>query len=324
MTISPAAAQDIILNYERLSSLEEPLATQVGDVTFLLNGLLDASLTVDSQDNDAPGTGFIGNVEIGARTQLPNRWRVGLAYFGQYATEQTSMSGLDEGYTDNAALSVGGAWGTVLGGNVAGFVHEQTRRHRGAGNASLVFDDIFGGLEDWGGGYVVRLGPWVISAVIDEAANFDLGAMFQRPSGNKDYRLTTRYTESVYTASDGLSRFNAKAVSGVVELIYGSTLFDVGAAYERFSSGSLTIDRWYLSSGIHTKAGVLSVSLEGHYGQIEAEDEISVALGLQYDLARGLSANLGLNHAESRVILGGLSFTDTEESKAVFSLRYSF
>ena len=36
---SHAAAQDISLNYERLSSMEEPIAFEIGDVTFAVTGL---------------------------------------------------------------------------------------------------------------------------------------------------------------------------------------------------------------------------------------------------------------------------------------------
>lgn len=128
---APALAQDIPLNYERLSSLEEPLATEIGDVTFVLTGLLDTPVTVELQDDNDTDAGFIGNFQVAARTQLPNRLRVGLSYFGQYATDPTAVLKQDGGYTDNAAVSVGGAWGTVFGGNTSDVVREQTRRARG-------------------------------------------------------------------------------------------------------------------------------------------------------------------------------------------------
>ena len=325
MQTCPATAQDISLNYESLSSLEGPLATEIGYMTFVLTGLLDTPLTLDLEDDDGTDAGFIGNFQISALTQLSNRWRVALTYFGQYVNGQTLVFELgDDDYEDNAALSVGGAWGTVLGGNVSGIVREQTRRLRGAGNASLDFDDVLGMLEDRSAGYVGRFGPWVMSTVVDEDANFDLGAMYQRPAGTRDYRLTARVTEGVYTPAGGSSEFNTRAVSGAGEFIYGSTLFDVGVGYERFSSSGPDANRRYVSSGVRTKTGVLTLSLEGHYGRIAGEDEISSALGLQYDLARGLSTNLGLNYASARVILDGAKFVDLEETKAVFSLRYSF
>ena len=320
----PAAARNISLNYESLSSLEEPIATEIGDVTFSLTGLVDTSLTRDTEDDDVGGADLIGNFQLSALTQLSNRWRVGLTYFGQYATDDAPGSGPHDTYTDNAALSVGGVWGTVLGGDVSGVVREQTRRLRGAGNATLAFDDVLGVLEDRGGGYVGRFGPWVVSTVADGDGNFDLGATFQRPAGNKDYRLTLRATEGVYTAADGSGRFDTRAGGVVGELIYGSTSFDAGAGYERLSSNGPDADRWYVSSGVRTKTGVVSLSLEGHFGRIEDEDEVSAAFGLQYDVARGLSANLGLNYAKSSVMLDGARFVDTTDSMAVLSLRYSF
>ncbi len=320
----PATAQDIPLNYERLSSLEEPLAREIGDTTFVLTGLLDGQMTVEPEDDNAVDAGFVGNYQVAARTQLSNRWRVVLSYFGQYATDPTTVFGSGDGYTDNVASSVGGAWGTLLGGNVTGVVREQTRRVRGAGNASLAFDDVLGELDDWGGGYTGRFGPWVIGAIVDEGGKFDFGATFQRPIGTKDYRFTTRYTRRTYNPADGPGEFDSSGVSGVGEFIYGSTSFDAGVGYERFSSDRSVADRWYVSSGVRTKTGVLSLSLEGHYGQIDGNDAISAALGLQYDLARGLSVNVGVNYAEADVTLDGAPFVDIDETKAVLSLRYSF
>ncbi|MCE2492001.1 MAG: hypothetical protein J4F40_05265 [Alphaproteobacteria bacterium] len=68
----------------------------------------------------------------------------------------------------------------------------------------------------------------------------------------------------------------------------------------------------------------MSLSLEGHPGRIEGEDERSGAPGARYDLARGMSVNLGINYAEALIDLGGGSFVNTEDTKAVVSLRYSF
>lgn len=320
----PAAAQDISLNYESLSSLEEPIATEIGDVTIVLTGLVDASLARDTGGDDDAGAGLVGNFEIAALTQLPNRWRVGVTYFGQYAAGERSEADGDDRYTDNAAVSVGGMWGTVLGGDISGIVREQTRRARGAGNASLAFDGALGELADRGGGYTGRFGPWVVGTVADKDGNFDAGAMFRRPAGDKDFRLTLRATRGVYTAADGSRRFDASAGGLVAEVVHGSTSLDAGVGRERFSSGGPDVDRWYVSAGVRRKAGMVSLSLEGHFGRIEDRDEVSLAFGLRYDLARGLSANLGLDHAEAGLVLDGTRFVDTRDTRGVLSLRYSF
>ena len=105
---------------------------------------------------------------------------------------------------------------------------------------------------------------------------------------------------------------------------YGSSSFDVGVGYEHLSSGGPVADRWYLSSGVRTKTGVVLLSLEGHFGRVEGNDEASVAVGLQYNVARGMSANFGLNHIRVRTTLDSVRFADARETKAIMSLRYSF
>ncbi len=320
-----AMAQTASLNYDRLSSLEEPLATEIGDVTILLNGLMDTPVSLDLDDEGNANEGFIGNFQLSAATQLPNRWRVNLAYFGQYAAEPDLTVDMHDHFVDNVSLSVGGAWGTLLGGNLSGVVREQTRRLRGAGNGTLAFDDAFGRLENWGGGYLGRFGPVVMSAVVDEETNFDLGAMFQRPLGTRDYRFTARYTQGTYTPAHTTYQYDTRAAGLVGELVYGSALFDIGVGYEHFSAMLLPdADQWYISSGARLKTRVLTVSVEGHYGQLEGEDKLSAALGIQYDVARGLSANLGLNHEDAQADVGHVQFINTKDTKAVLSMRYSF
>lgn len=320
---APLQAQVVSLNYERLSSLEDPLAAEFGDVTYVLNGLADLPLFLDL-DGDADRIESITNFQFEASTQLSNRWLAALTYFGQYVSDSAAETASEEDYTDNLALSVGSYWGTVLLGNVSGIVREQTRRLRGAGNASLAFDDTLGRLGDDGGGYLVRFGPWLFSSLIDDDDSFDLGVTYQRPTGTRDYRLAARYTDSTYTAEDGSRTFDSTAFSGVAEVIFGSSRWDIGAGYEHLSGEGLKLERWYTSAGGRLKAGVLSISLEGHYGQIEGEDEVSAAFGIQYDLARGLSANLGLNHTDGTASREGTSIVRARDNKAVLSMRYSF
>ena len=323
-----AMAQDISLNYDRLSSLEEPLAIEYKNITFVLTGLVDAALTSEQQDNsddqanDNTGEDVIGNFQISAQTQLPNRLRVNLAYFGQY-TDNTQTISESSSYTDNVGLSVGGAWGSLLSGNVSGTVREQTRRLRGVGNASLEFDDFLGSLEEWGNGYTGQFGPLVISSVIDHDGNIDLGVKYQRPTGTKDYRLTARYMEGFHTPPDGAHQFETKGLSTAGEVIYGSTIFDFGAGGERILSNTIKVDRWWLSSGIRQKIGVHSWSFESQYGQIDNKATRSSALGYQYDLARGLSLNLGINYRKSKVDIGDLISIDRTGKSVLLSLRYS-
>ena len=326
----PAPAQENFLNYDDLSFLDAPLATEVGDVSLVLKGRVDGAWTYRSGEDGGTDESLDGGFQAGAETQLPNRWRVRLNYSGRYATDpgENADSGFasraDDRYEDDAALSVGGAWGTVSGGNVSGTVRQPTRRAPGAGAAALAFDDVFGSLGDWSGAYVVRFGPWALGAVVDQDGNFDAGAAYQRPTGDKDYRLTVRYTEGLFTSADGSRRFDTRGLSGVGELIYGSALLDVGAGYETLSSPGLELEQWYVSTGVRFKAGVVTFSVEGHYGQAGGVERTSAALGVQYDLARGLSANFGLHHEDAMVTLGGVSLIASRRTRTVLSLRYSF
>ena len=321
---SAAAAQDVSLNYERLSSMEEPIATEIGDLTLTLTGLVDAPLTLDLEDDGSAQAGLIGNFQLGGLVQLPNRWRVSLAYFGQYATEEAFGAPPDDRYTDNAALSIGGVWGIFSAGNVSGLVREGTRRGRGAGNADLAFDDALGGRAEWGGGYTGRFGPFVLGAAVDEDGNFDLGATFRRPIDDTDYRLSLRFGEGVHSPAGGARSFDSRTVGAVGEVIYGSTVFDLGIGFERLSSRGPDASRWYASAGVRGKAGALGWSAALHHGRIAEADEFSFALGARYDLARGLSVNLGLNHAKARADAGGIRLVDIRDTSTTGSVRYSF
>ena len=107
-------------------------------------------------------------------------------------------------------------------------------------------------------------------------------------------------------------------------MIYGSTSFDAGLGYERLTSRGPDAVRRFVSTGVRGKTGVLGWSLEAHYGRIEAEDEVSAALGARYDLARGLSANFGLNQVRAKADAGAIRVVDTRDTKGILSLRYSF
>lgn len=331
---APAAlaqgAPGVSLNYDTLSSLEEPLAQEVGDVTIALTGLVDAR-GVDDWETSAPfEPAVIANAQISAETQLPNRWTVTAAYFGQYESDPGSILdiGGDPGgghYTDNLAGFVGGAWGIVAAGDVTGMVREETRRDRGAGNAALVFDNVYGGLRDLGAGYRVRLGPAQILGVVDEDGAFDLGASWSRPMGNKDYRFTARYTDGEFLSADRAARFDTAGVSGVAELVFASGTYDIGGGYETLDGpGGLEAERVWVSAGSRWKTGALTLSFEGHYGRVEGEDETAAAIGAAWDIARGLSVNLGINHARARAMVGAVTLVDKDATEAAASLRYSF
>ena len=174
---SCARAQQVSLNYERLSSMEEPVAIALGDVTVVLAGLLDAPLRLDGEDDGSLDADLVGNAQVSALTQLKNRWRLSVSYFGQYASDETLSAPSHRRYTDNAALSLA-ALGHGLGRQRLGRQRLGlcARRHapsaRGGQRRARVRRRL-GGLADWGGGYMGRSVPGVVGAVVDGAAGFE-------------------------------------------------------------------------------------------------------------------------------------------------------
>ncbi len=326
-----AQAQGVSLNYDRLSSFEEPIAIAVGDIAIQVQGVLDAP--VIAQFDEVTGgervtAEFVGNFQVSAETQLANRWTVGAAYFGQYSTDPstvflTNFMGTED-YNDNVAAFVATSYGTAIGGNVAQQVREITRRRRGAGNGFLALDDFYGRLARWGGAYVGRFGPSTLALAVDENGDFEIGTEYQRPLGHRDVRLAGRFRQGEFTAADGLTRFRTQGMGAVAEIEYGSSLFDIGAGIESLDGLTTDARRWFVSAGAQTQLRQLRLSGEAHYGRVAGDDEITAALGAGYDVARGLTVNMGLNYQDAQIASDGIALVDRQEGQAVASLRFNF
>lgn len=328
---SGVQAQDVNLNYDRLSSMEEPIAVAVGDITIQVQGVLDAPVIAEFDEvtgNDRIEVEFVSNFQVSAETQLRNRWTVGAVYFGQYSNDPdtvflSNFMGSDN-YNDNVAGFVSTSFGTLIGGNTAQQVRELTRRTRGVGNAFLAFDDFYGQLDRWGGAYVGRFGPSSLGLVVDENGDFEIGMEYQRPLGHRDVRFTGRFRQGEFIAADGITRFQTQGMGAVGEIEYGSSIFDIGLGYESLDGITTDTHRWFVSAGAQTQIGQVRLSGEGHYGQVAGDEEITAALGAGYDIARGLSLNLGLNYQDAQIISDGVTLVNTQEGQAVGSVRFSF
>ena len=328
-----AQAQAVDLNYDRLSSLEEPIAYEFANITFALNGVADAPVFVEFDDvtgGDDPRIEpeFIANFQVSAETQLSNRWDIGVTYFGQYSTDPTlafpgGPSGQDD-YSDNVAGFVRTSFGTVIGGNTADQIRELTRRQRGVGNAFLAFDDFHGQLARWGGAYIGRFGPSRIGVVVDENGDFEVGSVFQRPIGQRDLRFSGRVRQGQFVAADGITGYDTTGVAAVGEIVFGSSVYGLGLGYEKRDGPLGDLDRWFVSSGAQTQLGALRLSGEVHFGEPAGQRELAAAIGASYDISRGLSLNLGVNGEEARIVADGIQVIETDQITAIASARYSF
>lgn len=322
-----ANAQEVSLNYDTLASLEEPIATNIGDVTFSLTGLIDVSLAAEDEAEDdgvAIEPGVVGNFNATAETQLGNRWRLGAAYFGQYASRELDSLVGPDGYSDNVAAFVGTSFGTVIAGNIRGQVRELTRRRRGAGHAALAMDDLSARLDDWGLAYLGRFGPSVVGIAVDDDGNFDLGLTYQRPRGVIDYRLSARVLHVASSSSGETPDDGTTGVMAVIEGTYASSTFDVGLAYESLETAHGSPDRWFVSAGARTQIGPWLLSGEGHFGELSGHSEFSLAAGAAFFVARGLSLNAGANYQQMAFFEGSGRVVDREEWQCVISVRFAY
>ena len=323
-------AERFTLNYDRLSTIEGPMALEVGDVTFTLSGSMDLESLTRTND-DTTMNNLFTTVELSFNTQLPNRWRVQGLVLGEASTASNPRRIIDDfDYVKRLALFVSGTWGRFLIGDLHSLVRGDTRRVTNSGDSYLYFDDFLGKLKQRNGGYRGRYGPWVISAVFDQDSDFEWGMVSQRPLGNKDFRFTLRAMKATYQHSSGADTYATLGVVSVGEMIYGSTIFDVSLGYEELEpifpqlGGATTMTRTFLSQGVLTKFGMLSASFEAYFGVLDSDKELSAAVGVQYDLARGLSANLGWNYWNTGSTFRSTKISNDRDTEVTFSLQYDF
>lgn len=317
--VSLAQAQDSGLNPDNLSFFEEPLAIDLFGFTLRYNQLIDIPLIHDFNTDETdvnPRTNFQVNIE----RQLPNALTLGATYLGIYEDQAA-----DE-YEDRWAVYGSSVWGRLSGGEVNDTVREATRRWRGTGNAELEFDDVLGGLndDDIGLAYSLRLSAYTLNLGIDEDSNYDFGITYERPNKYIDLRITGRYTDGETFAANGTTVLESRSGGIVTQIEYGSLAADLGFVIERLEGQNVKGTRKFISAGVHYKVRRLTLSAEGHWGSIAGDREESYALGTRYDLARGLSLNLGYNYAKSKADIDGLTIQDEDISKFISSLRYEF
>ncbi len=310
-------AEPVSLNYDRLSFFEEPLAVDVGGVTVSHNHLIDVSAARNFTDKDSE-IKLRGAIEVNAETQTRDALTLGASFHGSYGV------GEDRYFDERVGAYVGGVWGTVAAGDVTGLVREGTRRMRGAGNADLPGDGALGGLEETGVAYRGRYSAIIVTGAADREGNLDVGFSYERPARRVDHRVTARYTRGEYRSADGLDHMNTNAVGLVGEVIHGRLLLDLGIGYEHLDGSIVKADRYYVSSGMNYKKGQVTVSAEGHLESIDGHDSYSLAVGSRYDIARGLSVNLGYNYRSSGDRIDGVVLLPEKSSEVILSGRYEY
>ena len=305
---SVAAQEGFSFGYDTISFFEKPTAFDVGIGTLNTNLLIDQSILYgDSTDDYSAATRFLGLFNFG--TQLTNGWQFNAQYLANYVGFD------DDDYRGNLAVSVTDYWGVLAVGQVTGSVFEKTRRQRGAGNASLAFDQFAGGLKDEGGFYSVRFNSYEFAATVDREGGFELGANFERPIGASSYFGGLRLRKGE-TITGGVSR-DTLGGAAVFAYTYASLTIDSQVGIESVDSlYSGENEHLFSSLGLSYKTGALTVSAEAGISKLADQKRYSAAFGSRLDLARGLSLNLGVNYQKTENSAG--------DTIARGSLRYEF
>lgn len=317
--VSQAAAADRYATYRNMTMVEEPLAMEMGDVTLSLRGTIEALSTLDlsSGNDDNSHADFVAEIETHVDTQLSNYWNLKGSYILNVDTRET-----DE-IKHSGALTLRGHQGELSFGHVSNRMRDLSIRNLSAGNADLAFDHALAELDDLTVSQIFEEGPVRFGAVADFKGNFELGAIYQRPIANRDLRFSLRLTNGTFAAASG-DIIDGIGGHGMTELVYSNWTLNLGSGYEYITAGNMDAQRYYLSSGLARKVGAVTLSVEGHYGQIAGTDEISAALGASYDVGRGASLNAGLNYKKADVNKDGVQILDDDETELIMSLRYSF
>ena len=267
---------------------------------------------------------------LSGETRLRNMLTVGASYSARMTNRPGSIASVGgykpEDYSDGAQAFVQGVWGRVTGGAVRGEVDKVNFRSQPAGHAALAFRGSFGRLDKWGGAYSGRYGPAVVALAVDQEGHFDGGLRWSRPVGNKDIGFAVRGTLGTFLPKDRSTRLETTGINVIADAIYGSTLVELVLGYEMLQGNSIDTDRAYASLGLHHKVDAVTLSIMGHYGQVAGNDEVALALGARYDIARGLSANAGVNFAKAkaRAKHGTVTLVDKDAVEGSASLKYEF
>lgn len=304
------------INYDNLSFVEEPLATEIGDVTVSVNGLLDQSVNyhiTNPQKNNDTDFNTRALAALNAQTQLPNSWDIRAQYIANFNYQR------EEDYQDEFSLGVSDEWGTVAVGNITGSIREKTRRFRPTGNAFLEnSDDFLGKLDQNGILYGVRHNMVELVSAADYKGNFEAAVQYAQPIGQSQYRTSLRFRRAEIDRNVQLSSpADTFGVAWIGGYYYASYLIDAQIGHEmidlKYDDRNVTHN--FASLGAQYKYGAYTFSADGGVGEYDSYQTRSAALGTRIDIARGTSLNFGLNYYNN---------DGQEVGELISSVRYDY
>ena len=324
---APANGEPVSLNYDTLAFIEKPVAKKMKGFTLTHKQLVDLGIARNMYTN-ANELRLRGTFELGVERQLKNAWTLGATYNLSYKANPsalvngTGIDGID--LTHRAAGYVGGVFGRVSAGSVTEMTKELTRRLRGTGNAELQYDGPLGAPNHLGLSYKGRLSAFTGVLAVDYKGRFDVGVAYERPARKFDQRYTLRLTSGDVTSADGRDHLQTLAATLVGEVIRGRLRMDASLGVEQLDGSIINEKRFWLSAGAGWKFGRFTVSGEGTTGWTGGQQDWGVALGGRYDIAKGMSINLGINHHENSGAIHGVQLYERSKTEVILSARYEY
>ncbi|MEM6407435.1 MAG: hypothetical protein AAF700_03350 [Pseudomonadota bacterium] len=296
----PYAAQaqaQALLTYDDLSFVEEGLATDLGGAVLSFQGLLDQRYLVEP-DDAAERSRSLAQARLRLEGELANGWTLGAEYLGIFTYQGTGVS------QHRFAVFTGGGWGQLSFGDVTAKLENAVSRGHGVGNASLAFSRGFGGLSLTGAHYMQTINAYQIHVAVDEYENAQVGLVYEAPVAAGAWTWGARAgTGLLQERSAGIGFGDTRELAAFAGYTRGA--FSVGA---ELGTQDITLDgaaasqsQDFASIGLKYKAGRSSFSMELGHAEFNAVDYEAVALGYRYDIARGLSVNVGANYLDNDV-----------------------
>lgn len=285
-------------------TFQKPIAYDIADHTVLLEGVLYTGGTYIFEGENSAGLvplpkewqtfyGGLWDLRIARRMSNSIAYGVDSRFY--------LIGDVENGYSTNNRHDVyfRGRYGQISYGN---FDERNSLTLSGrsglSGEANLFFDGYFNTSERRAFRYRARYSSFQVDAAVDDNGDtYNIGLLYRSPS------TTRKDSWSVdYHGGDYFGVYQRDGISADYILSYGSWDFKIGGAWDQFDpySNYETFDRvagvFCASYKFHAftwSAGVMLAETNG------GELETTYTAGMRYDMARGLSWNLGYYYMDS-------------------------
>ncbi len=300
-----------LLPYDSFSFFEAGLSREIGNATLRFNFLVDQAV-IGNRPAFYQDWKTTGQVSTSLETELSNGWNIGATYTGIFVTG----SGRDSDHL--YAVFVDAPWGRLSTGRIDALIESSVTRKNRVGNATLTAGRGLGELDETGIQFVQTVNAYQIHFAVDENLDAQAALLFAAPVGVAAHSFGLRVgTGHLRKDNFLLATGETEGISGFYNYVLGSLSLGVEQGYQDVAiDGTVgTNTQRFASIGASYKRRRTSLSAEVGRTDFLGQTRRSAAIGLRYDIARGLSGNVGLNYSDAGTV---------NTWRIPVSLRYEF